>query len=71
MNDPMIDLITLTFKGHREDYLLNLGMFVVTIVLDYVVLLKEEKEQFFSLDKIRRAIEDNVREETAKRLRTG
>ena len=71
VTDPTIDLITLTFKDQDGDYLLNLTMFVVTFVLDYVVLPKEQKEEFFSLDKIRRATADKVREQAVKRLRTG
>ena len=54
VNNPTIDVITLTFRDHQGlgDYLLNLGMFVVTLVLDYVTLPKALKEEFFSLDKI-------------------
>ena len=49
VNDPIatIDLITLTFRDHQGDYLLNLGMFFVTLVLDYVLLQKDDKEEFF------------------------
>ena len=71
VNDPTIDLITLGFKDQDGDHLLNLSLFVVTLILDYAVLPKEEKEEFFSLDKIRRATADKVREQAVKRLRTG
>ena len=71
VDDPTIDLITLAFKDQDGDPLFNLGLFVVTLVLDYVALPKEEKEEFFSLDKIRRATADKVREQAVKRLRTG
>ena len=71
VDDPTIDLVTLTFRDHQGDYLLSLAQFVVTIVLDYVLLPKQEKPEFFSLDKIRRATADKVRDQLTKRLRTG
>ena len=71
VDDPTIDLITLAFKDQDGDPLFNLGLFVVTLVLDYVALPKEEKEEFFSLDKTRRATADKVREQAVKRLHTG
>ena len=51
--------------------MLSLERFAVTLVLDYVILPKEEKEEFFSLDKIRRATADKVRDQLTKRLKTG
>ena len=71
MDDPTIDQITLTFRDHQGDYLLSLERFAVTLVLDYVILPKEDKEEFFSLDKIRRATADKVRDQLTKKLRTG
>ena len=71
VDDPTIDQITLTFRDHQGDYLLSLERFVVTLVLDYVILPKEDKEEFFSLDKIRRATADKVRDQLTKRLKTG
>ena len=71
VDDPTIDLVTLTFRDEQGDYLLSLYNFVVTLVLDYVSLPKPEKEEFFSLDKIRRATADKVRDQLTKRLKTG
>ena len=71
VDDPTIDLVTLTFRDQQGDYLLSLYNFVVTLVLDYVSLPKPEKEEFFSLDKIRRATADKVRDQLTKRLKTG
>jgi hypothetical protein len=71
VDDPTIDLVTLSFRDHQGDYLLSLAQFVVTFVLDYVLIPKQEKPEFFSLDKIRRATADKVRDQLTKKLRTG
>jgi len=71
VDDPTIDLVNLVFRDHHGDHLLSLRRFVVTLVMDYVVLPKEEKPEFFSLDKIRRATADKVRDQLTKRLKTG
>ena len=71
VDDPTIDLVTLTFRDHQGDNLLSLAQFVVTFVLDYVLIPKQEKPEFFSLDKIRRATADKVRDQLTKRLKTG
>ena len=71
VTDPTIDLITLSFKDQDGDPLYSLMDFVVTLVMDYVTVPKEEKEEFFSLDKIRRATADKVRQQAVKKLRTG
>ena len=71
VDDPTIDLVTLTFRDQQGDYLLSLFQFVVTLVMDYASLPKPEKEEFFSLDKIRRATADKVRDQLTKRLKTG
>ena len=63
VKNPMIDLITLSLSLSeiKMDHLLILGLFVVALILDSVTLPKEEKEDFFSLDKTRRATGDKVR----------
>ena len=71
VDDPTIDWVNLVFRDHHGDHLLSLRRFIVTLVMDYVILPKEEKPEFFSLDKIRRATADKVRDQLTKRLKTG
>ena len=71
MNDPTINLITLTFKDQKRKLFVESKFVCCYSRIGYVVLPKEEKEEFFSLDKIRRTTADEVREQATKRLRTG